>query len=146
MPNHLDKHTVVNAPIERVFDLLTDPKRLNEINPDVTVTAYASSEAGGYDIEWEYRFGAMTLTGVSKMITFERPSQLVIDTSGGVPSHWAWTLNSEGGGTHVDLSLDYAVPKQLAFMGKLLEKHNEQSVEAQMANLKRLAEKGSFEF
>lgn len=140
MPNHLDKRAVIHAPIECVFDLLADPNRLHEVNPDVTVTSFAPSEIGGYNIEWEYRFGAMTLAGGSKIVAFERPSLLVIDTSGGVPSHWEWTLSANGDGTHVALSLDYTVPKQLAFMGKLLEKQNEKSVEAQMANLKRLAE------
>ena len=143
MPNHITKSTVIQATAERVFDLLADPWHFNKVNPDLVITDATPSALGGYDMCWELRFGAMTLAGESKIIAFERPSQLVIDTQGGVPSHWVWSIqpNGENGdGVHLNLALDYIVPKQLAFLGKLLEKQNEKSVEAQVTNLKRLAE------
>ena len=82
----------------------------------------------------------MTLSGESRVVKFERPHELIIDTQGGVPSRWVWSLQPDGDGVHLCLTLDYTVPKALVFMGKLLEKQNEKSVEMQIANLKRLAE------
>ena len=140
MANQIIKSTTILAPAEQVFDLLADPDHFNRVNPDLTITEATPSTLGGFDMCWEYKLGAMTLAGHSQVITFERPSKLVIDTTGGVPSHWVWRLSAEPNGTRVDLELDYTVPEALAFMGKLLEKQNEKSVEMQLANLKRLAE------
>ena len=143
MSNFIRQSTMIQAPAERVFDLLADPNHFNQVNPDLTITDARPSTVGGFDMCWEYRFGGMTLAGESVIVTFERPSKLVIDTTGGVPSHWVCRLNAEpdAGITRVDLELDYSVPKALAFMGKLLEKLNEKSVASQLANLKQLAEK-----
>ena len=138
--NQFIKSTTIHATAERVFDLLADPDHFNKVNPDLVITATAQSALGGYDMDWEVRFGGMTLTGESKVVKFERPRELVIDTRGGVPSRWEWALQPNGDGVHLCLTLDYTVPKALAFMGKLLEKQNEKSVEMQIANLKRMAE------
>jgi uncharacterized protein YndB with AHSA1/START domain len=140
MSNLILQSTTIHAPAERVFDLLADPNHFNQVNPDLTITDARPAALGGFDMCWEYRFGGMTLAGESTIVTFQRPSKLVIDTTGGVPSHWVWRLSTEPDGTRVDLELDYAVPKALAFMGKLLEKQNGKSVATQLANLKRLAE------
>lgn len=140
MSHHILHSTLIQATIERVFDLLTDPNHFNQVNPDLTITEATPSALGGFDMCWEYRIGAMTLAGESTIVTFERPHTLVIDTTGGVPSHWVWRLSAEPDGARVELELDYTVPKALAFMGKLLEKQNEKSVAMQLANLKRLAE------
>jgi carbon monoxide dehydrogenase subunit G len=140
MSSHISNSITIQAPIERIFDLLVDPNHWSRVNPDVTVTSYAPSEVGGYDLEWDYKFGAMTLSGSSKVVQYERPTLLVMDTSGGVPSHWMWSLEPDHDGTLLTLSLDYTVPKQLQFLGKLVEKQNEKSAEMQITNLKRLAE------
>jgi hypothetical protein len=142
MSSHISKSAIIQAPAERIFDLLADPNHLSLVNPDITITGYTPSTIGGYDMEWDYKFGAMTLSGESKIVKYERPTQLIIDTTGGVPSRWHWSLraNGNGAGAQLDLELDYTVPQQLAFLGKLVEKQNEKSVEMQVANLKRLAE------
>jgi len=142
MSNPITKSTTIHATAEHVFDLLADPWHFNKVNPDLVITEATPSALGGYDMCWELRFGAMTLAGESKIVAFDRPSQLVIDTQGGVPSHWVWSIqpSADEQGVHLNLALDYIVPKQLAFLGKLLEKQNEKSVEMQVTNLKRLAE------
>ncbi len=145
MPNQIIKSATIFAPADRVFDLLADPDHFNKVNPDLVITDATPSALGGYDMCWEVRFGAMTLAGESKVVKFERPCELVIDTQGGVPSHWVWSLlpndsNNSNSGVQLNLTLDYSVPKALAFLGRLLEKQNEKSVETQVANLKRLAE------
>lgn len=140
MTLRIERQVAIAAPAERIFDLITDPQQLSRVNPDIAVLSFAPSVVGGYDIQWEYRFGMMTLAGESKNALFEKPHRIVIDTLGGVPSHWDWSVQPNGAGSHLSLTLDYSVPPALAFMGKLLEKQNEKSVDAQMANIKRLAE------
>ena len=134
------RQVTIAAPAERIFELITDPQQLGAVNPDIHVLSYEPSPAGGFDILWEYRFGMMTLAGESKNVLYEKPSRVVIETQGGVPSHWDWSVRTDGAASLLALSLDYSVPPTLAFMGKLLEKQNEKSVDAQMNNIKRLAE------
>lgn len=140
MALRIERQIAIAAPAERIFELITDPQQLSRVNPDIAVLAFVPSPMGGYDVQWEYRFGMMTLAGESKNALFERPHRVVIDTLGGVPSHWDWSLQPDSAGARLLLTLDYSVPPALAFMGKLLEKQNEKSVDAQMANIKRLAE------
>lgn len=140
MSYQLRQQSVIYAPIDLVFELVSDPARLHEINPDITVTSHQPSPLGGHDTEWEYSFGAIKLTGRSQVVAYNAPHQLVIDTHGGIPSHWVWQFEAHNGDTQVSVALDYEVPGPLQFMGALLVKRNQQAVEAQMSNLKRLAE------
>jgi len=140
MTLQIGRQMAIAAPAERIFDLITDPQQLSRVNPDIAVLSCSPSPVGGFDIQWEYRFGMMTLAGESKNVLYERPHRVVIDTVGGVPSHWDWSLQPNGAQSLLLLTLDYSVPPALAFMGKLLEKQNEKSVDAQMMNIKRLAE------
>jgi hypothetical protein len=139
MTIHILRSTTIAAPAERIFDLLVNPAHLSQVNPDITVTAHRPAAAGGFDMDWEYRFGALTLSGQSSVVEYARPARLTIATAGGVPSTWAWSLCACDAGTQLELDLEYTVPQALAFMGKLLERHNEKSVEMQIANLARLA-------
>ena len=140
MALRIEQQVMIAAPAERIFELITDPQQLSAVNPDIHVLSYEPSPVGGFDIQWEYRFGMMTLAGVSRNVLFEKPRRVVIDTLGGVPSHWDWSLHQNDAGAQLSLALEYTVPTALAFMGKLLEKQNEKSVNMQMANIKRLAE------
>jgi len=143
MALRIERQVMIAAPAERIFELITDPQQLGIVNPDIHVLSYEPSPAGGFDIQWEYRFGMMTLAGESKNVLYEKPNRVVIETQGGVPSHWDWSVQMNGAGSTLMLALDYTVPPELAFMGKLLEKQNEKSVDAQMTNIKRLAEENS---
>jgi len=143
MPNQLTNAITIQASAEHVFDLLADPGHFNQVNPDLVITSAKPSSLGGYDMDWELRFGGMTLAGESKVVKFERPRELIIGTQGGVPSHWVWSLRpvaERADAVELCLTLDYTVPKALAFMGRLLERQNEKSVAMQITNLKRLAE------
>jgi carbon monoxide dehydrogenase subunit G len=140
MALRVERKLTIAAPAERIFELITDPQQLGAVNPDIHVLSYEPSPAGGFDIQWEYRFGMMTLAGESRNVLYEKPHRVVMDTLGGVPSHWDWSVCQNGAGSQLMLALEYTVPPALAFMGKLLEKQNEKSVDVQMANIKRLAE------
>lgn len=144
MTYHVDREAVIQAPIEAIFNLVSKPEHLGGINPDITVVSHQQSSLGGHDTDWEYSFGAIKLSGRSQVMVYDYPHRLVVDTHGGIPSHWEWQFSptEEATQTRVSVSLDYEVPGPLQFMGNLLVKRNQQAVEMQMANLKRMAEGG----
>ena len=141
--SYISKSAIINAPAEKIFTLLTDPTLQNKMNPDFTVLTYTPSAIGGYDNTWNYKVAGMNFSGESKIAAYEPPSRLVFDTTGGIPSHWEWTLQPQGTSTNVSLSLDYTMPGSLfgEFFNKLLiERQNEKVVERQIKNLKRMSE------
>ena len=145
MGYHIDREAIIQAPIETIFKLVSEPDHLHEINPDITVLAHQPSPVGGYDTDWEYSYGAIKLSGRSQVMGYDYPTRIVVDTHGGLPSHWIWRFEASEDGTRVHVSLDYDVPGPLQFMGHLLVKHNQQAVEAQMVNLKKIAESMKYE-
>ena len=139
MDYHIEKQILIHGTAEQLFDWVAHPDHLSEVNPDIRVVSYAPSPNGGYDTVWEYQFGAMKLAGKSTVLTYERPCKLIVETQGGIPSHWVWSFVAQADGVLVDVVMDYDIPKPLQFMGSLLTKRNEKSVEMQLENLKTLA-------
>jgi uncharacterized membrane protein len=140
----IEKDIVINASAEKVFDILDDPNRASEMNPDLTLLSYTPAERGGYDNTWEYKMAGMKFAGESHMKAYEKPRLIVFETTGGIPSRWEWTLEPQGPTTtRVSLSLDYTMPGSLvgAIANKLVvERQNEKAIENQLANLKRMSE------
>jgi hypothetical protein len=140
MDYHIKRQVLINGSLAQLFELVAHPDHLSQVNPDIHVLSYAPSAIGGYDTDWEYQFGAMKLAGKSKVVAYEPPHTLNVETQGGIPSRWFWSFLGQGDGVLVAVELDYDIPKPLAFMGSLLTKRNEKSVEMQLENLKMLAE------
>jgi uncharacterized membrane protein len=141
--SHIEKSTVINAPAEKVFDLLNDPARAGELNPNLTLLTYTPAAMGGYDNTWEYKMAGRKFSGETKIVKFQPPHRMVYATTGGIPSHWVWTVQPQGSGVKVFLSLDYTMPGSLlgAVVDKLVvERQNEKEIENQLANLKRASE------
>lgn len=144
--SHIEKNAVIHARAEKIFDILNDPSRASEMNPDLTLLSHAPAESGGYNSTWEYKMAGRKFSGETKVIEYDKPKHLVLETSGGIPSHWEWSLEAEDfTTTDVSVSLDYTMPGSLlgAIANKLVvERQNEKAIEHQLANLKRMAEQG----
>jgi len=141
--SHIEKSAVINAPAEKVFDILNDPTRASELNPNLTLLTYTPAAMGGYDNTWEYGMAGRKFSGETKIVEFQRPQRIAWSTAGGIPSHWVWTVQPQGSGVKVSLSLDYTMPGSLlgAVVDKLVvERQNEKEIENQLANLKRASE------
>ncbi len=140
---HIEKSVVINTPAEKIYDILNDPTRASELNPNLTLLSYTPAAIGGYDNTWEYKMAGRKFSGETKIVEFQPPHRMVYDTTGGIPSHWVWSLQSQEGGAKVSLSLDYTMPGSLlgAVVDKLvIERQNEKEIENQLANLKRASE------
>ncbi len=142
--SHLTKNITINTRAEKVFDLINDPNRTSQLNPYLTLLSHKPAELGGYDSTWNYKMAGKKFSGNTKITAYQKPKRVVYETTGGIPSHWEWTLTSEDFmTTDVSLSLDYTVPGSIlgAIADKLvIERQNEKIIEQQLVNLKRMAE------
>lgn len=139
----LKKSIVVNAPIEKVFDYLNDPVSTLEYWPSmVDVRDIQKLPNGGNKFRWTYKMAGIRLEGTSEDAEIILNRKLVSKSTGGIDSVFIWTLQPDGSGTRVEVSIDYKIP--IPVIGKLAEavivKINDQESTTILANLKTLLE------
>ena len=124
---------VINAPLEQVFALVSDPKRIPEWRRDVPGVAEISGETkiGATFIEEVHFMGTKQM--VMKVTEFILNQKLVIEAQSGMtmlPTQ-TFTFSAEGNRTRIDLSvimktsgfftmMDFVLPAQLK---KIWEKY-----------------------
>ena len=131
----------IKAPVEKVFDYLSEPTNLPEIWPSlVEIKDVQKLPSGGNKNRWVYKMAGILLEGTSESEDAECvPNQrLVSKTKGGVVSTQTWMFQPEAGGTKVTFEVEYTVP--IPVIGKLAEaiivKMNEHEGDSILANLK----------
>jgi carbon monoxide dehydrogenase subunit G len=142
----LQKDVLIDAPAEIIFTTIADPEQASKLNPHFIIKSYTSSQSGGADWDFEYRFAGLSVAGISSCVEYHRPGRFVMQTKGDLVSRWEWALQPERTRTHVSLQLNYEVPGIIAaipFGKRLLENHNRQAIDDLMKNLKLTAERRS---
>ena len=131
----LQKSITINAPVEKVFTYLSDPKNLPEIWPSmIEVKDVKPAATGGYNFGWVYKMAGMRFDGASET-TEEIPNQRTVTKS---TKGIVWNYAPENGGTKLTVDIEYNVPVPL--LGKLAEafivKQNEHEADTLLSNLK----------
>ena len=135
----LEKSVTINAPVNKVFDFMGDPKNLPEVWPSmVEVKDVQPLPAGGYNFSWTYKMGGMRFQGSSETTEFIANQHNVTESKKGIQSKFTWDYKPEAGGTKLNVKVEYTVP--IPLLGKLAEafiiKQNEHESDALLANLK----------
>ena len=134
-----EKSIFINAPVEKVFAFMTEPKNHPEIWPSLLeVKDVESLPNGGYSYNWVYKMAGIRIEGHAEWIEFV-PNQRIVDKNeSGIPSTFVYTYQPEDGGTRVTVNVEYTLPG--AVLGKLAEpfivKVNENEGDTVLANLK----------
>ena len=131
----------IKAPVEKVYDYISEPTNLPEIWPSlVEIKDVQKLPSGGTRDRWVYKMAGILLEGTSESEDAECiPNQRIVSkTKGGVESTMTWMFQPEAGGTKMTLEVEYTVP--IPVLGKLAEaiivKMNEHEGELILANLK----------
>ncbi len=133
------KSVTIKAPVEKVFDFVSEPTHLPEFWPSlVEVKDVKRLPNGGTSNRWVYKMAGIRLEGTSEDIERITNERLVSKTEGGVKSTQTWTFQPEAGGTEVTFEVEYTVP--IPVLGRLAEavivKMNEHEGDLLLANLK----------
>jgi uncharacterized membrane protein len=133
------KSITINAPIEKVFEYLTEPTNLPEIWPSLVESEIVERlPDGGNRTKYVYKMAGMRLEGTSEDTEFVPNQRVVSKTKGGVEAELIWEYQSEGETTKLTFTTEYTVP--IPLLGKLAEtfivKQNENEAETILANLK----------
>ena len=135
----MEKSVTINAPVQKVFDFMADPRNLPEVWPSmVEVRDVQPAPAGGYNFGWTYKMAGMRYEGASETTEFIANQHNVTESKKGIQSKFTWDYKPEAGGTKLNVRVEYTVPVPL--LGKLAEafiiKQNDHESDALLANLK----------
>ena len=139
----VDKEVMVDAPIEKVYDYVSDPSNMVKYWPSVMETKDLKPlPNGGYRARWVYKMAGIRLKGTGEHTEVVPNQYLVIETKGGVRSKIFWTFRSWEDATKVTLTVEYKMP--IPLLAELAEvivaKMNDREGDLIMANLKVILE------
>ena len=140
----VERTITINAPVEKVFDYVSDATNGPEFIPSQVETEYVTrtQEGVGSRYRWVYKLLGIRFEGESICAEYVPNERIVSETKSGILSTWTYTFEPEDGGTKLTLAVDYTIP--VPVLGKFAEalvlRQNEREADLGMANLKAIME------
>ena len=141
----VETSNTINAPIEKVFDVIVDPKVTSQWSTGVSEVTNIKGNPWekGSSTDLTYHVLGMKLTQHMVTSEIEKPRKVVYQMTGGLPGTAEFVLEPQGKATKVDIKIDYSVPGGI--LGKianqlLLEKMNQNNIKSMAEGLKIFCE------
>jgi ribosome-associated toxin RatA of RatAB toxin-antitoxin module len=134
----------INAPIERIFDVVADSEKATQYSPISEVTNIKGKPGEiGSSADYSYHVLGMKFTEHETVIEVQKHRKLVTRMAGGIPGTFEWALEPQDQATKVDIKMDYTVPGGI--LGKIadqlpLERINQKNLESMAQGLKIFCE------
>jgi ribosome-associated toxin RatA of RatAB toxin-antitoxin module len=140
----IHKTVTIDAPAEKVFDIVDDPDNYPKYVPNVSqvVDVRRSDKRIGDSFRVIYKVLGTTFDEKFKTTEFQRPTRISSAFEGGMTGTFRWAFEPLGAKTKVTVDIEYRVAG--GAIGKavdslVLERTNEKSIEGMLENLRRLA-------
>jgi uncharacterized protein YndB with AHSA1/START domain len=140
----VDNEVIINAPVEKIFQYISQPSNLLQIWPSlIEISNEKLLSNGGYNYRWTYKMAGIHFKGEGKCIDLKPNLILVSKNKGAIDSIVSFTFLSTGIQTKVTLSIEYVVPLPLfnRFTEIIILKMNEKEAELILDNLRIVLEK-----
>jgi len=141
----IHKSIDINAPAERVFEMLTDPRRLPEYAPGlISVEDIRQTEQHvGDSFRATYAVLGLHFPMTFTATEYEHPTKFTRRFEGGMKGTWTWRLEPLGKSTHVTTAMEYEMAGGI--LGKtmdavLVERMNQKNAKGMLENLKLVSE------
>jgi uncharacterized membrane protein len=108
----INHSTVLAAPIEDVWSIVTDPERVLDYMSGVTRWEVAGERATGLGARYRmlFRVGAAEVGGLVEVVEFDEPCDFAWTSVTGLDHRGRWRLRGmPGGRTRIELRLAYVV-------------------------------------
>ncbi len=105
-------HTVVSAPMDSVWEIVSDPERVLTFMSGITRWEVESEEPSGLGARYRMlmRVGSAEVGGLVEVVEWDPPRDLAWTSVTGVDQRGRWRLRpAPGGRTRVEIRLAYAV-------------------------------------
>jgi uncharacterized membrane protein len=110
---------IINAPVEKVYGLLLEAEKLPDWLPLMMEVHDIQGKGVGKKFKWTYKFIGITFEGMTEVVEEVPNKKVVTKSKAGIESVWTFNLNQKGGGTQVDLLVEYTIP--VPVLGKFAE-------------------------
>jgi uncharacterized membrane protein len=136
--------TVVNRPIEAVFDYAAQFERHPEWQDDLVAATIEGPPAVGVKGSETRQMGKRTQTYEWRVSEFDRPNRIGFETiSGPVRPAGTIALTSQGDATRVDFQMEVNARGPMKLLTPLISRQIQRSVDAHQAKFKQLLESGT---
>jgi uncharacterized membrane protein len=108
----INRATLLAAPIEDVWAIVTDPERVLDFMSGVTRWEVAGERATGLGARYRmlFRVGAAEVGGLVEVVEFDEPCDFAWTSVTGLDHRGRWRLREmPGGRTRIELRLSYVV-------------------------------------
>ena len=141
----IHKSIDIDALAERVFELLTDPRRLPEYAPGVISVEDVQQTEQHLDDSARATYSVLGLRFpiTFTIIEYEPPTKLATHFEGGMKGTWIRLLEPRGKSTHLTTVMEYEMAGGIlgkAMNAVLVERMNEKNAERMLENLKLVSE------
>ena len=137
-----EANIIINAPVEKVYGLLIDSEKLPEWMPLLVEVHDIQGNGVGQKYKWTYKFMGIKFEGTNEILEQVPNKKTVTKSKAGIDSLWTWNFTEEGGGTKVDVLVEYTIP--IPVLGKFAEnfvvKQGSRDVKHALETLKHMLE------
>ena len=140
----LVKSVDINAPVDRVYELLTTPTNLPSIWPSLEAVGNVDRRAdGAHAFDWTFRMAGLRFHGRMRTLEAVQNERFVSRSDEGIKSTFRWVFErKDGASTHVGVEVEYSMP--LGMLGRITEvivaRLNERDLEVLLVNVKKALE------
>ena len=145
---HIHKRATIDAPIEKVFDLVDDPERIPTYTPNVERVAdvVRTEKRVGDSFRVIYKVLGVTFDEKFKVTAYERPNRVENSVEGGMTGTFNWNFEPQGKQTQVNVDVQYTLvggPIGKAVDAVMLERTNEKTMEQMLQNIQKALTHGA---
>lgn len=143
----ITKTIEIDAPVERVFELMANPNNLPEVWPSMVEVSNVRCEPdGSHSFDWVYKMAGMRFEGHADSTEAEKNRRVVSRNTSGIPGTFYYTYESlSGGRSKLSIEVGYELPQRA--LSKLAEpvlrRINEHEAEVLLKNVKARTEMGA---
>lgn len=139
----ITKSVRINAPVEKVFEFLTNPNHLPEVWPSLVEVSKVTRQPGGaHSFDWVYKMAGMKFKGHSASTEVQKDKLAVVKNEGGIPSTFRWIYESKDNQTELTVEVKYQIPNTLLskLAEPLIRRLNDRDADTLLHNLKERME------
>ncbi len=136
------KTITISAPVEKVFEYLSNPENMLEWQPNVTGVRDVTGRGELQSWTFDYKMMGLHFTAKARVTRSMINTERRVKSTGGIESEWDWYFTRVNGGTQLRLVVDYTIP--IPVLGKVGEvfimRRNERIAHMAMTNIKERME------
>ena len=141
MPRISQKITI-NAPVEKVFEYISNPENTLEWWPNVTGLRDMTGSGENQSWTFDYKMMGLHFASKAKVTRSRLNTERRVESKGGMEANWDWYFNRVDGGTQLRWVIDYTIP--IPVLGKVGElfmiQRNKRVARFAMTSIKRRME------